>query len=93
MADADDSNLLNIDVGTGLIVKWAVQWLITFSPPNTESLLATLKHDVPACPPLVMNNNYTQTPRRYPLKELFLDQPCLRYLSKSFQTPRRTNWT
>ena len=51
----EGSTILNADLQS--IMNWSHQWLITFSPPKTESLLATLKHDTPVGPPLIMNND------------------------------------
>ena len=49
---------LNTDIN--LIHSWAEQWLVTFNPKKTETLLITRKIHTQHHPPLYMNNNIIQ---------------------------------
>ena len=48
------AELLNKDLSA--VSKWAEQWLVTFSPPKTESMLISLKNSDIAHPSLYLNN-------------------------------------
>ena len=51
---AESADILNADLKA--MSEWAKRWLITFSPPKTESLLLSWKTHKRDHPPLVMDN-------------------------------------
>ena len=52
---ADVAHKLNSDLQN--VNDWANRWLVTFSPPKTESMLVTLKRNTMNQPPIFFNNN------------------------------------
>ena len=52
-SDVTAQLLLNIDLET--IAKWAKLWLVAFNPSKSESLLISLKVNVPIHPPILMH--------------------------------------
>ena len=50
----DAAELLNADLRK--ITTWAEQWLVTFNPPKTESMLISRKIIKPVHPPIFMSN-------------------------------------
>ena len=55
----DASRLINNDLEK--IHKWSIDWLVTFNPQKTESMLISKKRNKPQHPPLIMNNVILQS--------------------------------
>jgi hypothetical protein len=70
----ESTELLNKDISE--ISKWASDWLVTFNPNKSESLLISRKNNTHVYPPLSMNNSPILEVQNHKHLGIFLSQNC-----------------
>ena len=68
------AELLNADLDK--ITTWAEQWLVTFNPPKTESMLISRKIVKPLHPPIFMSNQQISEVQFHKHLGIFLSNDC-----------------
>lgn len=68
------AELLNVDLEK--ITTWAKQWLVTFNPPKTESMLISRKIVKPVHPPIFMSNQQITEVSFHKHLGIFLSNDC-----------------
>ena len=71
---AASSHLLNEDIS--LISKWASDWLVTFNPSKSESMLISRKHNTDVFPSLSMDDQTISEVTHHKHLGLFLSNDC-----------------
>jgi hypothetical protein len=71
---AASSHLLNDDISS--ISKWASDWLVTFNPSKSESMLISRKHNTDVFPSLTMDDQTISEVTQHKHLGLFLSNDC-----------------